>query len=344
MASLLEHEAAETPALASRQFERLRRELPGVVARIEQSSPALIATIARGSSDNAAAFAAYVAGLRLALPAASLPPSLASVYRRTLRLERAVVLAISQSGASPDLCAAVAGARDGGALTLGLTNASDSALAHTVDIVIEMGAGPELAVAATKTFLLSLTALLHLVAEWTRDSALIAALEELPATLARCNRVEWDTAVQPLAEHDDAFVVARGPMLPIGRELALKLKEVCGVHAEAVSAAELLHGPISLASPSLPAIVLAGDEPTKASVDEALSRLHAAGASVVLLSPHEEDLGQHAHVVSVPRASDPLLQPVATLHAAYPLTARIARARGRDPDHPPHLAKITRTM
>jgi len=227
---------------------------------------------------------------------------------------------------------------------LGLTNATGSALAHTVDIVIEMGAGPELAVAATKTFLLSLTALLHLIAEWTRDSALVAALEELPATLTRCDRADWNAAVQLLAEHDDAFVVARGPMLPIGRELALKLKEVCGIHAEALSAAELLHGPISLASPSLPAIVLAGDAPTKASVDEAVSRLHAAGASVIFLSSHEEALGQQAHVVSVPKASDPLLQPVVTLHAAYPLTARIARARGRDPDHPPHLAKITRTI
>jgi len=344
MASLLEHEAAETPALASRQFERLRRELPGVVARIEQFSPTLIATIARGSSDNAAAFAAYLAGLRLALATASVPPSLASVYQCTLRLERAAVLAISQSGASPDLCAAVAGARDGGALTLGVTNAADSALAHTVDIVIEMGAGPELAVAATKTFLLSLTALLHLIAEWTRDSALVAALEELPATLTRCDRADWNAAVQLLAEHDDAFVVARGPMLPVGRELALKLKEVCGIHAEAVSAAELLHGPISLASPSLPAIVLAGDAPTRASIGEALSQLHAAGASVLLLSPHQEHLGQKTHVVSVPTAPDPLLQPVVTLHTAYPLTARLARARGRDPDHPPHLAKITRTI
>ena len=344
MASLFESEAAEIPALAARQFERLRRELPDVISRLDRLAPALVATIARGSSDNAAAFAAYLVGLRLALPTASVPPSLASVYGRTLRLERAVVLAISQSGASPDLCAAVAHARAGGALTLGLVNEAGSALGRAVDMVIKMGAGPELAIAATKTFILSLTAVMHLIAEWTRDAALMAALKDLPASLARCDGIDWNAAINLLAGKDAAFVVGRGPMLPVARELALKLKEVCGIHAEAVSAAELLHGPISIASPSVAAIVLAGDERMKASIDEAMSRLRAASASVLLFTPHAEDSRQEVEVIAVPAASDSLLQPVVTLHAAYPLVARVARARGRDPDRPPHLVKITRTL
>ncbi|MGH8705830.1 MAG: SIS domain-containing protein, partial [Burkholderiales bacterium] len=278
--SLLEQDTGETPELAAKQYQRLRSTLPPLVQRLERAAPCMAATIARGSSDHAADFAAYLFGLRLSLATASIPPSFASVYRRALRLKNALVVAISQSGESPDLLAAVESARAGGAFTLGLTNQSGSALGLAVDAEVPIGAGTERAVAATKTFVLNLTAIAHLIAAWSRDCELLASLEALPAALDRCDSVDWAAAAEILAGSHDCYVVGRGPSLPVAREIALKLKEVCGVHAEALSAAELLHGPIAIASPRLPAIVLEGDDATRATVDAAIERLRAAGAPV----------------------------------------------------------------
>ena len=342
--SLVEREASQAPGLAARQFERLSRLLPGLLERFGPAAPRLVATIARGSSDHAAAFAGYLFGLRMGLPTASLPPSLASVYGRTLHLERALALAISQSGASPDLSAAVASARAGGAYTLGIVNEAGSALGRAVDAEIGIGAGVERAVAATKSFVLSLTALVHLVGAWTRDAALLAALESLPETLAQCAAVDWEDAIRLLAGREDVFVVGRGPMLPVAREFALKLKEVCGMHAEATSAAELLHGPISIASPMLPAIVLAGDDLLRPTLSAAVARLRAAGAPVATLATSREDAAEGSAVVLLPAATESLLQPIVAVQAAYPFFAALARARGKDPDRPPHLRKVTKTM
>jgi glucosamine--fructose-6-phosphate aminotransferase (isomerizing) len=342
--SLLELEAGEVPALAARQFKRLEQVLPALVQQLDRLGIRLLGTVARGSSDHAAAFAGYLVGLRLGLPTASLPPSLASVYGCALRLEAALVLAISQSGASPDVCAAVACAKAGGAFTIGMLNETDSALGREVDVEIAIGAGPERGVAATKSFILSLTAIAHLVGAWTHGSTLLAALKELPAALEECGEVDWGVAAELLATSSGAFIVGRGPSLPIAREIALKLKEVCGIHAEAVSAAELLHGPIAIASATLPVIVLAGDEPSQATVNAAIARLRAAGAPIVLLATSGAEAVDGAETVVIPRAPDALLQPIVTAHAAYPFLAALARDRGRNPDHPPQLRKVTRTL
>jgi glucosamine--fructose-6-phosphate aminotransferase (isomerizing) len=340
MPSRFETEAAQIPRLAAQQFARLRDELPATVARLDALTPALLATIARGSSDNAAAFVAYLVGLRLRLPAASLPPSLASVYGTTLRLDRACVLAVSQSGQSPDLILALQQAKAGGACTLGLVNEPASALARAVDVAIDIGAGREAATAATKSFVLSAIAGLHLAGRWARDAAMLDALERLPGALGDFEPQDRDAALDLLADADDVFVIGRGPALPIAQELALKLKEVCGIHAEALSAAELLHGPIALAAPGRPAIVFAGDDRTRPSVDEAVSRLAAAGTPVLVLATEDRPA---ARSFRVPDAGHPILQPLAALHATYTLIAELGRARGRDPDRPPHLSKVTRT-
>ena len=342
--SVFEQEAAEVPGLVAAQFGRLEAALPPLVDRLDGLSAHLLATVARGSSDNAADFAGYLVGLRLALPTASLPPSLASVYGCTLRLDKALVLAISQSGASPDLCAAVALAKSGGAFALGIVNEPDSPLGHAVDAVIAMGAQSERAVAATKSFILSLTAVAHLVGAWTRDAALVRALNTLPRILAQCSRVDWSVAIGLLEASRDIYVVGRGPSLPIARELALKFKEVCGLHAEALSAAELLHGPIALASSMLPAIVIEGDESSRATVDEAVTRLRAANAPVVVLATARGRSVHDASTVVVPKSPHPLLQPIVTAQAAYPFFASLARVRGRDPDRPPQIEKVTRTL
>jgi glucosamine--fructose-6-phosphate aminotransferase (isomerizing) len=342
--SLFESEAAEAPALAARQFRQLSAIFPPLLQWLTRAAPKMAATVARGSSDHAADYAGYLFGLRLGLPTASIPPSLCSVYRRSLHLEGALVLAISQSGESPDLVAVVESARASGAVTLGLVNQAGSLLGKAVDREIPIGAGVEQAVAATKSFTLSLTAIAHLVGVWSRDHELLRALERLPAVLDQCGAVEWAGADEILAGSQDCFVVGRGPSLPIAREIALKLKEVCAIHAEAPSAAELLHGPIAIASPKLPAIVLDGDESTRVTVGAAIERLRAAGAPVVLVSERNDVRGTGVNTVAIPRAPHPLLQPQVAAQAAYPFLAALAKKRGRDPDRPPHLVKVTRTL
>jgi glucosamine--fructose-6-phosphate aminotransferase (isomerizing) len=340
----METEAGEAPALARQQFERLEKTLPALVDRLDSFEPAMVATIARGSSDHAASFAGYLFGLQTNLVTASLPPSLTSVYGRDLKLDKALVLAISQSGASPDLCTAAECATAAGGFTLGLINQSDSALGKVVIAQIETGAGPETAVAATKSFVLTLTALVHLVAAMIRNTELKEALSKLPTAFEQCASVDWSSAMSMLDGQEDVFVVGRGPDLPIARELALKFKEVCGIHAEALSAAELLHGPIAIASASLPAIVLAGDEQVRPTVDAAVQRLRDAGAPVVLVDSVSRSGKPDDGVVTIPQAPHPLLQPIVAVQAAYPFVAALARARGKDPDAPPHLHKVTRTL
>jgi glucosamine--fructose-6-phosphate aminotransferase (isomerizing) len=337
-----EREAAEIPNLVDVQAERLAPALAALVERLERHAPTLLATIARGSSENAAAFARYAAALRLGMPAASLPLSLASVYGQTLRLERTLVLAISQSGASPDSVLATRAARAGGALCVGLLNEQGSALAAELDVQIAIGAGTERAIAATKTFMLSVTAALHLIAAWSRDEALERALAALPQTLTRCGAENWTAAERALARASHVFVVGRGPAFPVAQELALKLVEVAGLDARAHSAADLLHGPISLASADTPAIVFAGDRFGHHSVLDAAARLRAAGAPVLMLGADAER-APGGELIEVPRAEHELLQPLVALNAAYPFIARLARERGRDPDRPPHLEKATLT-
>jgi len=340
--SAFEREAGEIPALVARQAEELPPQLVDVVARLDQLAPALVATIARGSSENAAAFARYVIALRLGLPSLSVPLSIASIYGRTMQLERALALAISQSGTSPDLALAVHTARAGGAWCIGLVNEPGSPLGAELDVELRMGAGHEQAIAATKTFVLSVTAALHLIAAWTRDTALRTALADLPSTLACCPLPDRAAATRILRDSEQVFVVGRGPALPIAQELALKLAEVTGLHAVAHSAAELLHGPIATASAATPAIVFAGDSHSEDSVRAAVKRLRSAGAPVLLLASEADDRGSD-ELIQVPSAGHQLLQPVVSLFTIYPCLAHLARERGRSPDRSPHLEKNTRT-
>lgn len=340
--SAFEREAAEIPALVAKQAEQIQQRLAEVVARLLRLDPELVVTIARGSSENVAAFARYLISLQLGLPAACLPPSLASIYGRALRFDRALALAISQSGTSPDLARSVRAARAGGAWCVGLLNEPGSPLGDELDVELGIGAGHEHAIAATKTFVLSATAVLHLIAAWTRDTALREALSGLPTVLARCSPRDCAAATRMFRDGAHVFVVGRGPALPMAKELALKLQEVAGLHAEAQSAAELLHGPIATACAATPAIVFAGDSHSEASVREAIGRLRAAGAAVLLLSPTAEPGGSD-EVIQVANAGHALLQPLVSLFAMYPFLAHLARERGRDPDRSPHLAKATRT-
>ncbi|MFJ5368752.1 SIS domain-containing protein, partial [Bosea sp. CER48] len=257
----LTREAAEAAEVAARQIAANGDALARLGERLRRRRPAFIATCARGSSDHAMTYGKYLLERTLGLPVASLGPSLASVYGEELDLSGAVFIAASQSGRSPDALRLTETARRGGALTIGLINDMQSPLAGLVDVALPLGAGPETSVAATKSFLATGIALLHLTAAWSCERGLSDALVRSPELLRQAGLCDWSPLFDRLAGATSLYVIGRGLGLGIAQEMALKFKETCRIHAEAFSAAEVLHGPLALVGPGFPALVLdPGDE------------------------------------------------------------------------------------
>jgi glutamine---fructose-6-phosphate transaminase (isomerizing) len=340
-ASHMLREALEAPQAVARQLERnddLCRELG---ARLRRSMPPLVATCARGSSDNAATYAKYLIEISLGCVVASVGPSIRSVYGVAPALRDAVFLAISQSGRSPDLLSLAEVAREGGAISIAIVNDETSPLAELCEFVLPVHAGPEQSIAATKSWLASLAAVLHLVACWTNDETMAAALQTLPADLATAARNDWRGALDLVAGTHDLYVVGRGPGFAAAQEVALKLKEVTGIHAEAYSAAELRHGPMALAGPDFPVLALSQEDASLPGMLEFVDSLVARGVPLAVAGP-----ASRPGTLALPMADKlhPFVAPICAVQSFYPLADRLARARGRDPDRPPHLSKVTETL
>jgi len=310
-------------------------------ARLRALAPPFVVTIARGSSDHSAHFLHHCIEVKLGLATASIPPSIASLYRAPLKLEGAAAIAISQSGASPDLVAMQAAAKDAGALTVALVNDAQSQLALEADALLPLHAGEERAVAATKSVVASLVAGVSLVARWSEDAALVAALDRLPAILEAGSGGVQDGAFETLAHARSLFVIGRGPTLAVAAEAALKLKETSAIFAEAFSAAEVLHGPAGIIAPDFPVLGFAPIDAARGGFFETLQRLASFGAAPLLI-----DVEPHPRwpTIVAPDCGHAFLTPIAELHAFYRLAEATARRLGRDPDQPPHLTKVTRTV
>jgi glucosamine--fructose-6-phosphate aminotransferase (isomerizing) len=249
-------------------------------------------------------------------------------------------VAISQSGRSPDLIRQTEDARAGGALTLAIVNDAGSPLAEACELVIDIAAGPERSVAATKTVLGGLAAALALVAAWTGAAPLEAALGRLPGRLEAALALDWSPLVAEVSRVEKMFTVGRGPGLAIAAEAALKLAETTGVAGLAYSSAELSHGPRALAGPDFPLLAFVQDDAARAGTAALLAALAALGAPVLaagLSGPGITTLP----TLAPDHPDTDLLPQLLAFHAAAEASAR---ARGRDPDHPPGLLKVTRTM
>lgn len=329
-------EIAEAPEMVARQILANRERVAALAARLRVKPPTMVVTAARGSSDHAATYAKYLIEPALGCVVASAAPSLASIYAARTRLAGALHLSISQSGASPDLLATVAAARETAALTVALVNAEGSPLADVAEVVLPLHAGSEQAVAATKTCLAAFAAVLQMTAGWSGDAALDEAVDGLADDLARARALDWSAAEHVLARADHLFIIARGVGLAAAQELALKFKETCALHAEAFSAAEVLHGPATLIDPKVPVIVLAQDDAARDATLAVADQLAARGGTVLRVAS-----GAGADLVLPVAAA--AVQPLLMLQAGYALAGAVARARGTDPDRPPHLTKVTRT-
>ena len=334
-------EIAETPAAVARLLDHEGAAIAAIGRRIAARHPPVIVTCARGSSDNAAAYFKYLTEILSGVPVASVGPSVASIYRAPLKLANAVLISVSQSGQSPDIVALQAAAREAGAFAVAVVNQADSPLAQTADAVIPLHAGLEKSVAATKTCLASAVALAALVAAWTADAALQAAIARLPEVLADALRSRWDAALEPLVAARSAYVVGRGPALPVAAEAALKLKETAVLHAEAFSGAEVMHGPLQLLHPGFPVIAFAQNDASREAMGGSIDRLRAAQGRVFAVSAGPPAGADH---LPVPATGHALLDPLAMLLPFYALAERVSRARGHDPDRPSLLRKVTETI
>ena len=333
--SFMEQEAREAPEAAQRFLQRNGPQLADLGKRLRKLDPPLILTSARGSSDNAAGYFKYLSEILAGTPCASVGASVASVYGAKLRAKNALAITISQSGQSPDIVALQDEARRAGALTVALVNVENSPAARNADICLPLHAGPERSVAATKSFIVSLVAVASLLSHWLEDTKLQQAVSALPEQLNEACRKNWPAFVTLAVKSDSLYVLGRGPSLPIAAETALKLKETCGIHAEAHSAAEVMHGPLELVGDGFPVFVYAQGDPSLSSTQSVIQKLRSSGAEVV----HAGDGG-----LATAKASHPLLEPILMIQSAYLAIETVARLRGRDPDAPRMLRKVTETV
>jgi glucosamine--fructose-6-phosphate aminotransferase (isomerizing) len=332
-------EAAGAGAAVAAQLAANRAAIADIAARLRARPPRTIMTAARGSSDHAATFAKYLIETRLGIPTLSAAPSVASLYGARSNAEAMLCLAISQSGRSPDLLASVEAAKRGGAGALVLVNDAGSPLAAMADHLLPLYAGPERSVAATKSFIASLAALVSLVAAWAEDGELADAVGRAPTLLPLAWAADWSPLVARLRDARGLYVVGRGLGLGIAQEAALKLKETCGLHAEAFSAAEVRHGPMALVGPDFPLLVFRQSDETEDSVDELIGEVAAHGVDVFVAGDAP------AGAIALPAARDhPAIEPMLQIQSFYRAATALSVARGFDPDRPPHLAKVTETM
>jgi glucosamine--fructose-6-phosphate aminotransferase (isomerizing) len=339
--SRMEQEAREAPRAVA-ELLRENAALCGELGeRLRKHPPPFAVSCARGSSDNAATYAKYLLEIRLGIVTASVGPSVRSVYAAAPQMKDALFFAISQSGRSPDILHLAEAARAKGALTLAFVNDVASPLAEICEVALPLHAWPERSVAATKSFICALAAVLQLAAHWAEDSHLVDALATLPGALEAAAGANWDAALPELVRANNLFVVGRGIGLALAQEAALKLKETCGIHAEALSAAELLHGPATLAGPDFPVLVFTQHDEAYQGVADLIAELTARGVPVISAGPTP---GGGCASLPCDPALSPFVTPIALIQSFYPLVAKVAVARGRNPDAPPHLSKVTETV
>lgn len=337
MSNMLDEALASADVVAAQLADTSQVE---ALARRLGDTPRHVAlTVARGSSDHAASYFASLTMSRIGVPVASLPMSIATLQQAPLRVRDQFALAFSQSGRSPDLVATMRALREAGALTAAAVNVPGSPLADAADIELPLRAGPELSVAATKSYIAMLALSAQLVAFWQRDAALVEALRSLPDALAHAGQLDWSRAVDELGDVSQMIVIGRGAGLAIAQEAALKLKETSGVQAEAFSSAEVRHGPMELIGRDYPLLVFAPRGPEQAGLLELARDMKRRGASVLLAAP--ADVADAA--LPLATTADPALDPIAAILSFYVMAAALAAARGRNPDEPRYLNKVTET-
>lgn len=336
----MRREINEIPAAASRLLTEGYADVQSAAAALRQAKPDFLVTIARGSSDHAANYLKYAAELLLGLPVASVGPSVASIYQAKLKVHGGACLVISQSGKSPDILELAKQISGSAAPMIALCNTSDAPLMNLAGHSIDILAGPEQSVAATKSFVSCVLAGLAILAEWAQDAALISAISALPEQLARAVALDWPDLRRSFSAKGPALILGRGPTYALACEAALKLKETCAIHAEAYSSAELIHGPIEIVDQTYTTLCLTVRDAAEPGLLKTAQTLAAMGAASFATSP------QAKGAVGLQRISTghPLTDPLPLIVAFYTTIERLSRDLGRNPDLPRALSKVTLTV
>jgi glucosamine--fructose-6-phosphate aminotransferase (isomerizing) len=344
--SQVETEIREQPDVLGRLLREVRAPVEAIAARIRERKPRFVVIAARGSSDNAARYAQYLFGAHNRLPVCLATPSLFTAYGAGPSLAGALVVGVSQSGRSPDIVAVLEAGRRDGALTLAISNEPGSPLAAASEHVLPLLAGPERAVAATKTYSASLGALAMLSAALEGDGSRWAALERVPALVAAA--IEANAALgEKVARYRYAehfVVVGRGFNYSTAFEVALKLKETSYLVAEPYSPADLLHGPMAMIDRGFPALVIAPSGRVLADLASLIDKLDERRAEVVAVSDDAGVLRRARVGLPLPTGIPEWLSPLVAVVPGQLWAVALARTRGLDPDRPRGLSKITETL
>lgn len=338
-------ETAEIPTVVQRLLDDGHDETREIAAHVREAAPRWAIAAGRGSSDHAATYARYLVETQLGLPAGLAAPAVTTLYGGGVDWRGGLVIAISQSGASPDVAETVAAARAGGAVTIAITNEPASALAVAADHVLLCRAGTERSVAATKTYVTSLVAVAALVDAVAGEDRFDGALPALPGLLAevleRSRGWVHGGVADAFAASDRAFVLSRGHNLATALETALKLKETAGVFADGYSTADLEHGPIVLAVPGVEVLAFRPGGPVGRAIDVVLDRLEDRGVRPWVVTDVDGERRGSGRL-----RLEPLPEPLSPIAFAIPgllLAEAVAVRRGLDPDAPAGLAKVTLT-
>ena len=331
-------EAESAPQILRQQLVSNRSRVIQLVDHLKEFKPRIVVTCGRGSSDQATLYGNYLFETLVGIPTSSAAPSIASVYDADLQVEDALYIAISQSGKSPDIVEHARKAKAKGACVVALVNVPDSPLADLADWVLPLGAGEEISVAATKTYITSLTAMAQLVAYYSENVDLQEALEKLPDHMEKAWGKDWSEMRDGLLDAKNLFLIGRGVGFPLAQEVALKFKETCGLHAEAYSAAEVKHGPMAIVGEDFPVLVFTQQDKGRQSIED-LVQVFSERESRVFLAGNPAEGG-------LPSADSPheLLSPMVSVQSFYRFANSLSLARGYNPDVPPHLNKVNETV
>lgn len=343
--SYLYQEIHEQPQILQRLLASERETVEHLAEVIRESEINHVVIAARGTSDNAGRYAQYLLGAINRLTVTLTTPSLFSIYKQPPRFGNALVLGISQSGKSPDIVAVLAEAQRQGVLTAAITNVSESDLAGQADFIIDLQAGLERSVAATKTYTSELAAIALLSAILAEDEPMLAALEQIPDLVATTLSMETEIAqvAQRYRYMRDCVVIGRGYNYATAFELALKLKELTYIIAEPYSSADFMHGPLALIEHGFPAIVIAPSGVMLPEIRNFIQTLNQREAEVIAISDDPDTLAQARIPLRLPQPVPEWLSPITAIIPGQLFAMHLAHVRDYDPDHPRGLRKVTET-
>lgn len=345
MSSHMLREIHEQPDALEKTMRLEQGNVRSIVEAVRKKNPAFVMFVARGSSDNAATYGKYLFEYLNGIPVVLSAPSIVTVYKRRLRLDKGLVIGISQSGEGTDINESMADARKAGAFTIGITNHGKSTLAKTTEAVITLRAGLEKGLAATKTYTAQLLSLMMLSGFLADDRKFLEALRAVPAQCARL--LELESTISDLSERyrymEHCVIIGRGFNYATVKEAALKLMETSYVVAQPFSTADFLHGPIALTGVGFPTFVCAAPGKMLTGITDLLKSLQDKSVETVVFSSDRKALALASKPVSIAARVDETVSPIYYIVPFQFLAHYLALAKGIDPDNPRFLKKVTKT-